>query len=198
MKSKVQCSCLFPHHHAKYQPLSHWQMHHLPLPQLPSPPLLHILLLLLPRLVSLITRCWNWGWSSHRWLSSWWCVVFLMIFDLIGSSGLGVAASCTNDHSESPLQLLGGFVVLSVASNQLVTKSHSKFCCFSAQPTFSKISTWYLWAIATKCWSLGKFVVNWKSRTGNGFLWPAGLRQHYSWLSAFRSMCCLLDLSAWL
>jgi len=67
MKSKVQCSCLFPHHHAKYQPLSHWQMHHLPLPQLPSPPLLHILLLLLlPRLVSLITRCWNWGWSSHR------------------------------------------------------------------------------------------------------------------------------------
>ena len=105
MKSKVQCSCLFPHHHAKYPPLSHWQMHHLPLPQLPSPPLLHILLL--HRLVSLITRCWNWGWSSHRWLSSWWCIVFLMNIDSIGSSGLGAAAGCTNDRLDCCTCLMG-------------------------------------------------------------------------------------------
>ena len=74
-----------------------------------SPSQVHILLL--HRLVSLITRCWNWGWSSRRWLSCWWCIVFLMNIDSIGSSGLGVAASCTNDHSESPLQLLGDFLM---------------------------------------------------------------------------------------
>jgi hypothetical protein len=38
--------------------------------------------------------------------------VFLMNIDSIGSSGLGAAAGCTNDRSESPLQLLGDFVVL--------------------------------------------------------------------------------------
>jgi hypothetical protein len=38
--------------------------------------------------------------------------VSLMNIDLIGSYGLGVAAGYTNNRSESPLQLLGGFVVL--------------------------------------------------------------------------------------